>query len=69
MTGLIRTAYATHAQPAAAIGLCRERLGLEAPDLILAFVGGKGVEIAPFAGQYSRPLDGTGVLTILQHEA
>jgi hypothetical protein len=26
-----------------------------------------GVEIAPFAGSYSRPLDWTGVLTILQY--
>jgi hypothetical protein len=26
-----------------------------------------GVEIAPFAGSYSRPLDWTGVLTVLQH--
>jgi hypothetical protein len=26
-----------------------------------------GVEIAPFAGNYSRPLDWTGVLTVLQH--
>ena len=32
MTGLIRTAYATHAQPEAAVRLCREQLGLEAPD-------------------------------------
>jgi hypothetical protein len=43
VTGLIRTAYAAHAQPEAAIRLCRERLELEAPDLILAFVGGKHV--------------------------
>jgi hypothetical protein len=28
-----------------------------------------GVEIAPFAGNYSRPLDWTGVLTVLQHRA
>ena len=28
-----------------------------------------GVEIAPFAGHYSRPLDWTGVLTILQQAA
>jgi hypothetical protein len=27
-----------------------------------------GVEIAPFAGYYSRPLDWTGVLTILLHD-
>ena len=26
-----------------------------------------GVEIAPFAGNYSRPLDWTGVLTVFQH--
>ncbi|HEY1856116.1 FIST signal transduction protein [Acidocella sp.] len=43
MTGLIRTAYASHAQPETAIRLCREQLGLEAPDLILAFVGGQHV--------------------------
>jgi hypothetical protein len=41
MTGLIRTAYASHTQPEAAIRLCQAQLGMEAPDLILAFVGGR----------------------------
>ena len=42
VTGLIRTAYATHTQPETAVRLCRERSGAwRAPDLILAFVGGK----------------------------
>ncbi len=41
MTGLIRTAYATHTQPDAAVRLCRDGLDMETPDLILAFVGGR----------------------------
>jgi hypothetical protein len=48
VTGLIRTAYAAHTQPETAIKLCREQLGM-APDLILAFVGGKHVPAAVLA--------------------
>jgi hypothetical protein len=39
------------------------RNGLDPSVLLLGFYS--GVEIAPFAG-YSRPLDWTGVLTVLQ---
>jgi hypothetical protein len=43
MTGLIRAANATHTQPEAAVRLFQEPLGMEAPDLILAFAGGRHV--------------------------
>lgn len=49
MTGLVRTAYATHTQPETAVRLCQERLGIEAPDLILAFVGGRHVPASALA--------------------
>ncbi|MGC9270561.1 FIST signal transduction protein [Acidiphilium sp.] len=41
MTGRVRTAYASDLDVMAAVTACRARLNDEAPDLILAFVGGK----------------------------
>jgi hypothetical protein len=41
MTAAIRTAYACDRSAADAVAAAKARLGLEAPDLILAFIGGK----------------------------
>jgi hypothetical protein len=38
---MIRTAYASDIDVTAAVSACRDRLGLAAPDLLIAFVGGK----------------------------